>query len=95
MGKRRFIFGKLDSNGNVVSVIEVRGEEPREATFEEMDSHVNETIESGDREEIWLLKDMIEQGIYYGKHTYPDKMQSMRKWFRKLEKAYEEVKKHE
>ena len=90
MKKRRFIFSKI-VNGRVVNVIEVVGVDAREATFEEMDSAVNKTIESGDREEIWLLKDTIMQGLHYGKHTYPNKMENMRKWFNKLEKALEKI----
>ena len=65
--------------------------EGRECSVEEFEEAVDRVINSGDRERIWLLKDTCMQALYYGKHTFPDKMQSMRKCLRKLEKALEKT----
>ena len=90
LSKRRFVFGKI-VNGRIVSVIEVVGEEPRECTIEQFEEAVDRVIKSGNREQIWLLKDHVMQALYYGKHAYAYKMPSMRKCLRKLETALKEV----
>ena len=90
LSKRKFVFSKI-VNGRIVSVIEVVGKEPQECTIEQFEEAVDRVIKSGNREQIWLLKDHVMQALYYGKHTYPEKMESNRKCLRKLERALKEL----
>jgi hypothetical protein len=61
--------------------------EGRECSIEEFEDAVDRIIAEGDREKIWELKDVCMQALYYGKHTFPEKMVSMKRCLDKLEQA--------